>query len=319
MELGFFRAIPENPMRPLRTFVIIPAHNRRDVTLAALTGLRSDWVTDVFDVIVVDDGSTDGTAEAVRANHPNVHLLQGTGDLFWTGAMEMGMRYAIANGADCCVWMNDDLDFESGSIRRLVALATAKLAIVTAQGITEREELPPLPFEFLHRGSRGLLLAPPAFHGAEYVRVDTCRGNLVAIPRQVIASIGYPDGRNIPHMAGDTDYGLRATRAGIPCLVLSNATFREKEAFRDDRRSWLLSTVPVRKMLTANFGKRGILYPRMIITYNFRHWGLRGIGNVIVPYIKLFMSIIIKKLVPRRLLLRYFAQRSASYQFFGTE
>ena len=56
------------------TAVIIPVHNRRETTLACLRRLTADGVPAWSRIVVVDDGSTDGTGEAVRVEFPDVEI-----------------------------------------------------------------------------------------------------------------------------------------------------------------------------------------------------------------------------------------------------
>lgn len=299
-----------------KTALIIPVYNRRLITLKALDTLERIGISGKADIIVVDDASSDGTAEEIAQTYPEVIVLKGSGGLYWTGAVEMGMKFAIEAGTECCVWMNDDLELGPNAIESIVQLAMETGAMVTAQGITERGSLEALPFALLYRGGSRLIgKTPPAEPSPDPIEVDTCRGNLVAIPRTVVERIGYPDGENIPHLGGDTDYGLRATAAGIKCYTLTEAVFYETEAFRDDRKSWLLGDQPIRKILGQNLAKRGALYPRMVVVYNLRHWKLRGLPNLVVPYLKLILTGIVRKIVPKSVLLKLFAKYSESYQF----
>ena len=114
----------------LPTCVVIPVHNRREVTVRCLRCLEAGGVFAWATVIVVDDGSTDGTGEAVRAAHPAAVLLTGDGNLWWGGAIRLGMDHACRGGAACVCWLNDDCLPEPGTLRLLAdhALRTGGLA-----------------------------------------------------------------------------------------------------------------------------------------------------------------------------------------------
>lgn len=298
------------------THIIIPVYNRREVTLANLRLLRSQGILSRYKVTVVDDGSTDGTSESISAEFPDVNLLKGTGDLYWTGAMELGMRHAIASGVDCCVWLNDDLAMDDGAIDAVVSLAMETEAIVSGQGVVNHGIGEPWFYPALKKGRSGLeaevipRTAKAPFPG------DTCRGNLVAIPACVVAKVGYPDGRNVPHVGGDSDYGLRATAAGFDVLTLPTARFYEKEAIRDDNRSWLLGTRPLKTIWKESLSKRGALYPRMVFTYNIRHWGLRGFFHSLLLLGKLVAMSALRIAIPRKALIRAYGSKSLAYRVY---
>ena len=58
--------------------IVIPVYNRRDITRNCLLSLREQTHTD-FQVVVIDDGSTDGTSEMIQKEFPEVVLLMGDG------------------------------------------------------------------------------------------------------------------------------------------------------------------------------------------------------------------------------------------------
>lgn len=298
------------------THIIIPVYNRREVTLANLRLLRSQGILSRHKVTVVDDGSTDGTSESISAEFPDVTLLKGSGDLYWTGAMEMGMRHAIASGADCCVWLNDDLAMDEGAIDAVVSLAMQTGAITSGQGVVDHGVGEPWFYPALKKGKSGVDAEAMPPTALEPYPGDTCRGNLVAIPAGVVGKIGYPDGKNVPHVGGDSDYGLRATAAGLGLLTLPTARFYEKEAIRDDNRSWLLGTRPLSKIWKESLSKRGALYPRMVFTYNTRHWGLRGFFNALFLLGKLVAMSALRITIPRKALIRAYGSRSRAYQVY---
>ena len=299
--------------------IIIPCFNRRAITLGCLRRLKETGASAGFRVLVVDDASTDGTAEAIAQEFPEVEVLHGGGELYWTGAVELGMRHAISQGASCCVWLNDDLVVGDDSIKSIVKLALEKQAMVTGQGIIRLLDSELWYFWIIMKSKYGLKLLEPKREVSGPVAVDTCRGNMVAIPRAVVEKIGYPDGLNIPHLAGDSDYGLRATAAGIPCLLLPSAIFYELEVIRTDNQSWLHSNKPVAEIWKAAVAKRGVLYPRMVIVYNLRHWGLRGAAVIVKDFSRLIFIILLKLILPQRVLNRVFADSSRVQKTYSPE
>ena len=78
----------------MRLFIVIPVHDRLAFTRACLAGLAGQAPEDVT-IVVVDDGSTDGTSRAVAEEFPSVKLLRGDGTLWWAGAMNVGVGWAL--------------------------------------------------------------------------------------------------------------------------------------------------------------------------------------------------------------------------------
>ncbi|HEX5856031.1 MAG TPA: glycosyltransferase, partial [Thermoanaerobaculia bacterium] len=95
--------------RPVRVVAVAPVHNRRDTTLRWLRALsRVDRDGIDFACIVVDDGSTDGTAGAIRSEFPGVEIVPGDGTLWYTAGTNRGFEAALARGPDYVLAMNDD-------------------------------------------------------------------------------------------------------------------------------------------------------------------------------------------------------------------
>ncbi|MDA0268302.1 MAG: glycosyltransferase, partial [Cyanobacteria bacterium] len=103
-----------------KVFVIIPVHNRQVTTLTCLEHLQQQRIFDWCQIVVVDDGSTDGTIAAIHDQYEQVVVLTGDGNLWWTGAIEVGMRFSYQQGADYLIWLNDDTLPLPGTLERLV-------------------------------------------------------------------------------------------------------------------------------------------------------------------------------------------------------
>lgn len=94
-------------------YILLPVHNRKKTTEKFILSLVSQTYKD-FRLILIDDGSKDGTAEMVLSYLPQTVLIQGDGNLWWAGSLQKGyewlMRYA--DDTDICLIINDDTVFD---------------------------------------------------------------------------------------------------------------------------------------------------------------------------------------------------------------
>jgi glycosyltransferase involved in cell wall biosynthesis len=114
------------PPADRRVLVIVPAWNEADGLAAVLKELQATVPS--ADVLVVDDGSTDTTAQTARAAGALVARLPynlGVG-----GAMRTGYRYALDHGYDAAVQVDADGQHDPGYVpAMLAALGTADLVV----------------------------------------------------------------------------------------------------------------------------------------------------------------------------------------------
>lgn len=202
-----------------RIAVLMTCYNRRDVTVICLASLREQIGADVTTTTyLVDDGCTDGTGEAV-AFHPNIRVLQGDGNLFWTRGMHLAFERAMQDGHDGYLWLNDDVVLDRDAIARLrecrARLAERAKEPMIVVGSTRDPDSGRMTYGGVVRASA---LHPLKFArvqpGQVEVEVDTFNGNFVYIPEDTARLVGNLD-PGFLHFFGDNDYGLRARALGV--------------------------------------------------------------------------------------------------------
>jgi GT2 family glycosyltransferase len=112
--------VPE-VIRP-HIYVVLPVFNRKGLLKRFLDCMRRQTFRN-FTIIVVDDGSTDGTSALLRDQYGEVQLLMGDGNLWWTGGINCGIRHALAQAGedDAVLVINDDVEVDSHYLESLYA------------------------------------------------------------------------------------------------------------------------------------------------------------------------------------------------------
>jgi GT2 family glycosyltransferase len=219
-------------MRRYAVTAVVLSWNGRAHTLACLRSLgQVDY--EPFTVLVVDNGSTDGSPEAVAAEHPGVALLRLDENRGFAGGMNAGITAALEQGADAVLTLNNDMEVDAGFVGPLVAaLAADPLAAAACPQILFAD--PPARIWYAgaplragrgHSGRNTGYGEPPLPSSlAPYVTPRACGGALLA-RRETLESVGLFDDDLFAY-AEDTDWSLRAAAAGLHALVVPASVVR---------------------------------------------------------------------------------------------
>ena len=202
-----------------RVAIVVLTWNGRDDTLGCLASLRA-VEHEPLEVIVVDNGSSDGTAEAVREGFPEVALVRSDENLGFAGGNDLGIRHALARGADHVLVLNNDVEVEPGFVGPLVEEAE------------RRPDAGALCSKILYFEPRdriwfaGATFDPRRGYGrhvryreaddpgeTEPWETDRACGAAMLVPRAVLDQVGDFD-PELFFYAEDTDWSLRARAVG---------------------------------------------------------------------------------------------------------
>ena len=213
-------------------YIIIPVHNRKKYTEACLQCLHKQSYHN-FKIIVVDDGSTDGTPEMIAQKFPEVTVLTGDGNLWWTEGTNVGVRFAIDDSVETeenfILTLNDDtevkIDYLS-SLLNVYELQKPCLVGSACVDINNRNHLEyagtkvdlywsgeeNLAAKFMHNYSR-------ARDYSLTINSDSLPGRGVLIPFSTFVKIGLYDAVHFKQYMADIDFSVRARKAGYQLIV----------------------------------------------------------------------------------------------------
>lgn len=192
--------------------------NRKEKTRQAIVGLVDGNPEVKFSFVVVDDGSTDGTAGMLEGESfgAEIRVLHGDGNLYYSGGMILGMEKILSSGweAQYLLMMNDDVEFHPGCIEKLIAQSRAQGDAVIVGATCDREKKLSYSAILYEKGIHYRFLSP----GETGVDADTMNANCVLIPFRWFRRAGVMD-RHYRHSLGDFDYGLTLRDLGAKLHV----------------------------------------------------------------------------------------------------
>lgn len=267
-----------------RIAVLMTCHNRKDKTLACLSRLFKATVPTGFSIEIhlVDDGSIDGTGDAIRLLYPDVIIYQGNGALYWAGGMRRAWSEASKFDYDYYLWLNDDTYVYEDFLITLIAgaLSSNDSAVLCSTVVS------PTTGRITYGGMTEIpgYLVP----NGKLQRCITITGNCVLVPRKIYEAIGFLDSA-FAHAIADFDYGKRAIAAGFSCFVAGKIVGECESNPRPPL--WCRSDVPLKKRWSSLYSPLGYASPKPFFIYEKRHFGL-------LLALKHWLSIHVRVLMP---------------------
>lgn len=208
-------------------YIVIPVHNRREYTRQCLLSLQKQTWSN-HHIIIVDDGSSDGTKEMLTAEFPRVIVIPGQGNLFWTAAVNLGIRFALAHGADYVMTLNNDTVAHSNFVENMLHHAQQNPdALIGALDVDLMSGEKYYGGELVNwrwDSSRYLLDELPLDAQKGLHEVSLLPGRGLLIPRNVFDVVGLFAEKKFPHYMADYDFTLMAKRKGFSLYCNYDAT-----------------------------------------------------------------------------------------------
>jgi GT2 family glycosyltransferase len=232
----------------MTVYVLMPVFNRAEMTESMLKCLHAQQLDEPLTIIVVDDGSTDGTAELLR-QHADVNVLKGDGSLWWGGAIDLGLRYIFtrATADDWILFVNNDTVIDTNFVQTL--LSTAREHAPAAVGSVIRDidaphsllSVGPKINAWRFRVSDAIdALSKNQISAGGVVNVDALSGRGVLFP---VAALRAVDGLRpgwLPHYLADYEVAARVRRAGWRLIVNMGSPVYSKHEYGNSFRSTTL-------------------------------------------------------------------------------
>lgn len=266
--------------------VVLNWNGWRD-TLACIASLQKlDYPN--FGLIVVDNGSTDGSQDAIEARFPAINVLQTGANLGFGGGCNAGIRRALEQGADYVWLINSDTTVDADALTELVRVADEQ-AEVGAVGSVLYEADQPEQIQ-LWGGGKVRLWAGFSRHQTCSAQLDFVSGASMLLRRKALEQVGLFDDQTFFMYWEDSDLGFRLRRAGWQLAVAEKSCVWHK--------------------LSASLGKGS----RQLDVY-FTQSGVRFLRRY-APVASVSVFFMVTRMLLKRLLIGDFGRVRAVYQGF---
>ena len=283
-----------------KIYIVFPVHNGIESTLSFLDDLEKQTITN-FEVIMCDDGSIDGTKEIVNKRYPDVKVLEGSGNLWWTAGINLCVKYVLqtCDEEDFILTINNDVQIDGDYLSRKLTRANSHPDAIfgsvcvfmtnhklietsgfimdykkcTSRSLTKRGEV----ITAEHKGVKEVTHLP---------------GKGVLLPVSVYKSVGFYDEDNLPQYHADTDLILMAHEAGYKVYVDFDSVIYSDVNLTN-------MTIPSDQLTVSNVLKtfRGRYTPnnyKIIKYFGIKHFQKRWWIYVIKVYIKIIGGMLLR-------------------------
>lgn len=205
-----------------RVFVVMPVYNRRAITERFADCLRrQSWGN--YHLVLVDDGSTDGTAESLKSRINALTVVRGRGDWWWAGSLQRGLEAVesmLPAPEDILLLTNDDLEIEDNFLESAVAaLQTRPRTLLLARARDAATG------QILETGVEADFRALSFRIATDAARINCLPTRGLFLRWSDAQTIGGFHPRLLPHYLSDYEWTIRAHRRGLRCVTVPELYF----------------------------------------------------------------------------------------------
>ena len=198
-------------------YILLPVHNRREITRCFIDCLTAQTYTN-YHLVLIDDGSTDGTAEMVKNYVHALTIIHGNGNWWWAGSLQQGYKWLKSRklqNDDIVLLTNNDTTFKDDFLdigQTILNQHNNTLLLAQAYSVQDGR----LIDTGVHVDWRQF-----SFKQAKLTKEINClstRG--LFIRADDFLKLGGFHPRILPHYLSDYEFTIRAYRKGVRLLTV---------------------------------------------------------------------------------------------------
>ncbi|HWB01096.1 MAG TPA: glycosyltransferase family 2 protein [Pirellulales bacterium] len=271
--------------RSPRVDICLLNYKTYDLTAACLRSIRElDYPN--FGVVVVDNGSGDGSGQRLKQAFPEIRLIESEKNLGFSGGMNLAMHAAVAEGAEHVWLLNTDTIVDRNALAALVAKALSHQRIGIVGSLVHEMDQPGV-IQSCGGKVNWFLLRPMNINQlAEMPRLEYISCCSALVKKQVLLDVGLLD-EQFFFYADDIDWSYRMRRAGWELVTAEDSIVYHLEKASAGRGAW--SELELTKAMNVLAAKYSWIWP---LSVGFRTAAMcvnrlrRGQADRVLPLIR---------------------------------
>lgn len=244
--------------------ILLTCHNRKNKTIACIQSLYNADIPSNYnvDVYLTDDGSTDGTSEAVLDMFPLVKVIKGDGSLFWAGGMRLAWGVAMKNGTYAVyLLLNDDVILKDDFFQKFLETDEYSIKNTGRHGIYSESTIDNNSSKVTYGASRikSFLFIVKSYRIEPTEQPQCCdltNANILWVSKDTVETIGIFDTR-YTHGIADYDYTLIAKKRKIPVFLTPGIC---GECVHDHDKNWRSGEYSLKERINFLKSPKGLAY-----------------------------------------------------------
>lgn len=236
-------------------WIILVNWNKPELTAACIRSLQNTSQMESVKLLIVDNGSSDGSVTTLEQQFPHILVLETGRNLGFAGGANLGFKFAMANGAEYVGLVNNDVEFEDGTVAALMDSLQSHPSIgvvcplvsdydgdlVWALGLSIDNQT-----GAVERVEAGRPIS--AVHSRRPFEVEAATGTMMLMRRQVLEDVGLLD-ESFYLYYEEVDWSIRVSRAGYRIAAVPRAKIRHHVSASLQPTSPLIDYYMVRNQL----------------------------------------------------------------------
>lgn len=279
--------------------IIIPTYNRKNLLERLLDSLYQQAEFSNSGIVIVVDGSQDGTIEMLKQKFCKLFIVYGDGNFWWTKSVNIGIQYATEKGFDEFLLMNDDSWVPEGFLERIICEYHKNKNCILGSTSVTIEEQPRIFFSGIRRVqwfSASLIRYHKFLENYDKKTIKGIHESLflpgrgLYFSKCVVDKIGLFDDALFPQYYADFDFTYRAYKEGVRTLVSwSNPVF----SYADQTAKGNQISITLLDFLKSLFSPMSPNNLRKTYAFYRRHAGPLFLFGFLMHLTKKFISLVL--------------------------